>query len=435
MKIQSYFSSLESFVILLFVFSIPIQSRLILHSWTTLFNEWASAFLYGTDILLIVLFSLWISRIGIRELCRLFFKEKLFLLFYLSATVSVLNSEILAISAFRLIKLFEFLLLYVYFRNNFGKMFNIENLSISLVASGVFQSLVGAAQYFLKSSLGLRFLGEGPLSVNIYNVAVFSVDNTEYLRAYGTTPHPNVLAAFLFISIFAFYYIYTKSKSRFKNYSLVFYVVLLLGFFLTFSRVAIFFLLFATIFVFIMNFHRSGGLARSGLKKLLLVTSLFLIIFSIVFWPQVKSRARISSQEEAVTDRIFYNNIAISLAASRPIIGSGIGQFVVDLMSKYKHYPSRVYQPVHNVYLLIWAEVGTLGLVAFFVLIVSVFRKSILSFLSLDRTLGLSITTLGLAFLSMALFDHFLLTIQQGNLVFWPLLAMVSIIGSGAEIA
>src|SRR3989344_4285544 len=53
---------IEQLIFYLLVFAIPVQARVILHEWTQPFNQWTSAYLYGTDILLAAIFLLWLMR-------------------------------------------------------------------------------------------------------------------------------------------------------------------------------------------------------------------------------------------------------------------------------------------------------------------------------------------------------------------------------------
>ena len=60
---------------------------------------------------------------------------------------------------------------------------------------GVFINLlIGTAQIIKQNKIGLSKLGESNLDKNISQIAKFKLFNTEIIRAYGLTPHPNILA-------------------------------------------------------------------------------------------------------------------------------------------------------------------------------------------------------------------------------------------------
>ena len=84
-----------------------------------------------------------------------------------------------------------------------------------------------------------------------------------------------------------------------------------------------------------------------------------------------------------------------------------------------------LHQPVHNIYLLIAAETGLLGLMAFlFFLYLLIKKKPRLTIFCL----------LLVSFLIIGLFDHFFWTLQQGQMVFWLILGIIAAYGSGSLI-
>lgn len=70
-------------------------------------------------------------------------------------------------------------------------------LTWPLAAVVVIQSLVGLAQFVRQSDLGLTMLGELDLDPAISGVSVLMAGSQRWLRAYGLTGHPNLLAALL----------------------------------------------------------------------------------------------------------------------------------------------------------------------------------------------------------------------------------------------
>lgn len=438
---------LESLIFYLFIFAVPVQTRLILHSWTRPFNQWTSAYLYGTDILLGLLLIFWFVRSAkinngrifnfqfsvfneIKDLKTLILNSGfLLLLFFAISALSILNSHMFGLSLYQLLKLAEFIGFYFYLRLGFGKIFSFRMILLVIITSGLFQSVIAIAQYIKQGSLGLRLLGESPLSVNASGVAVFIADSHKYLRAYGTTPHPNILAAWLFVAIFAFYFYYLYFDRGKNSMILVAYATMLFAFFFTFSRTIIGLWSFGTIILvlaiyFNKNFKNIDPQIKSRAGTLVIATLIVVATFSLLFWPQVKSRIHISAQEEAVTQRVFYNKIAGSVAVSHPLIGIGIGQFIPAMMTKFKHLPAIAYQPAHNIYLLIASETGFLGLATFLAFLASIFWRFFrqADFKKLHTFLLLIFSC---SFLVAGLFDHFLWTLQQGSLILWIAMAII----------
>ncbi len=438
---------MESWFFYFLIFAIPFETRLIAAQWTRPFNEWTAGFVYGTDILIFLLFVFWFARTlktkssgeiksSFAETFKLNWSNPHLWLagFFIVSTLSIFNSRIVGLSLYQLLKLAEFIGFYFYLRASFGKIYKFREVLTVIIASGIFQAAVGIAQYFKQGSLGLKLFGESPLSANAAGVAVFIADGAKYLRAYGTTPHPNVLAGWLFIAIFAFYsyyfYFYPKEKSYSGKFLLAGYPILLLGLFFTFSRIIIgLWALGATIRILLLFKESFRGFLMTTKQYAITVIAITLVtgtLFTAFFWTQVKSRALVSAEEEAVTQRVFYNKIASSVTTTHPLLGVGVGQFVPQLMTKLKHWPANIYQPVHNIYLLIASETGLIGLALFLLFLFFIFYNFIRR-ADFKKPYSFSFLILAFSFLLMGLFDHFLWTLQQGSLIFWMTLALISL--------
>ena len=445
---QKILNRVETYLFYLLIFAIPFETRLIVARWTQPFNEWTAGFVYGTDILIFLLFVFWIVRVlktkssgeiksSFAETFRLKWSNPHLWLagFFIVSALSIFNSRIIGLSLYQLLKLAEFIGFYFYLRSAFGKVYKFKEVLITIIASGIFQAVIAIAQYFKQGSLGLKLLGESPLSINATGVAVFIADSEKYLRAYGTTPHPNVLAAWLFLAIYAFYfwyfYYFRSEKFQFKNlWWIAVYAILLFGLFFTFSRVIIGLWALGAAIMVLLLFKRSfRGFLMAAKQHAVTIAVITLVtsgLFAALFWPQVKSRALVSMDEEAVTQRIFYNQIAGSVTIANPILGVGIGQSVPQLMARLKHWPSYIYQPVHNIYLLIASETGFVGLGMFILFLFFIFwgfvRRA-----DFKKPYSFPFLIFALSILLMGLFDHFLWTLQQGSLIFWMTLALISL--------
>jgi len=161
----------------------------------------------------------------------------------------------------------------------------------------------------------------------------------------------------------------------------------------------------------------------------LVVVSCLLVI--IILFPYIKARFfAITMEEQAVDLRFFYNRIALSMIKENPILGVGIGNFV-NFSQNYQTFlraaakvageningqiPDWIFQPEHNVYLLIASEIGILGLIMFLVFLVRILW---------DR-IGSRFLFLVFCFLAIALIDHYFWTLQSGGIMFWLALAFI----------
>lgn len=111
---------------------------------------------------------------------------------------------------------------------------------------------------------------------------------------------------------------------------------------------------------------------------------------------------------------------------SHPAFGVGLQQFFY-FESVYQTRFTAVYlQPVHNIYLYLFAQIGLVGgaLFMFFTgsVLVSLWRKSQGKSQTLTFYRAMLVLILGVLF--TGLFDHFFLTTQQGELLFTVILGM-----------
>src|SRR3989344_4595183 len=344
------------------------------------------------------------------------------LILVIVSAISIKNSSSYILSTYNVLKLTEFIAFYFYIKSYAVYKFGFTNSLSVIIAGGLFQAVIAILQFLKQSSLGLGLLGESVISPNLTGIASFyNMAGEKIIRAYGTTPHPNILAAYLFLAIFAFYYLWL-----YKNISRLYlpvYGLTLLALFFTFARVAIF-LLFVNFLIRIVLVRLKFSKEYWNKKLALLLLSTFIVVsfFSLVYWPEAVSRIKISSGDEAVQLRIFYNKESLK---SLNWFGVGSGNFVNWLMVKDPNLPRNLYQPVHNIYLLIYSETGILGIAAFIMFLFFLVKDFIVS-TKMEKLYHYSFLIMFLSFLFVGLFDHFLWTLQQGRFIFWLVLALLT---------
>ena len=457
---------LEQFLFYFLIFAIPFQTRKILWHQNWNFNEWQSISIYGTDILLLILFGFWIfsrvkpkvgqsvdNRLAKSVIHRLINIKKYdyFLFAFIAISViSIKNSSSYILSAYNVLKLIEFIAFYFYIKSYAVYKFGLVNSMIVLVGGGLFQAIIAILQFFKQSSLGLRYLGESVLSLDLTGIASFyNLYGEKIMRAYGTTPHPNILATYLFLAIFASYFvfIYTFRPKYYlhthiliygygmKHWWVVAYPLLLFGLFFTFSRTIIFlwaagFLIRAVLIGIKSQFREKfwrDPVLKTRLVLIIAVTVLTIAVFSVFYWSEAINRVKISSEEEAVQLRIFYNKESLS---SLNWFGVGSGNFVNWLMVKEPNLPRNLYQPVHNIYLLVYSETGIFGIFVFILFLIFLIKDFIVS-TKMEKLYHYSFLIMFGSFLFVGLFDHFLWTLQQGRLMFWLICACLTLFKDG----
>ena len=421
----------ERFIFYLLLFSIPFEVRLILAKWSIRFNEWMSAFLYGTDLLIGVLFLFWIWNFIIKkQKLSLNRSDFALLAFFIISGFSLFRADNLNLGIYQLIKLAEFIGFYFYVRSAFTRgVINIRGSMGILIISGVFQAIIGMLQYAKQSSLGLKYLGETVLLPSMSGVAVVVSNGEKFLRSYGTMLHPNILASFLFLAIFSFYFLYFyRSGAGISLRWPILYIPLLFGFLFTFSRVIIgLWGLGVIIRTLLVIFKlRFWILLLKTISRVILVISITLIIsgiFAGLFYPQIISRLNVSSSDQAVSLRVWYDKLGAETIKEN-LFGVGLGNFVTHLKKIQPILPYWQYQPVHNIYLLIGAENGILAL-GLFLLFLFLLSKEYFRTNNFKKLYQHSFFLIFSSFLIISFFDHFLWTSQAGNLMFWLVLSLI----------
>jgi len=429
---------LEQFVFYLFIFSIPFQTRLIIKQWTLEFNEWTGAFLYWTDILIGLLFLFWLIRC-IRNGIRFSWKKSDYALvgFFAVSAISLFRAPIIELGAYQLLKLAEFIVLYWYIKSNVNLIFELKKSFLVLIISGLLQAVISIGQYISQANLGLKYLGETVLTPGAPGVASIIANGETFLRSYGTMPHPNVLAAFLFLAILSFYYMYFyKSGFGLNVKSMVLYIPLIFGFLFTFSRVTIFLWVAGGLTHIWLVFNRRFWLLffKTFLRLVLIttITLIILAIFTFLFFPQVLSRFNLSMSDQDISLRLWYSGVGVDTLKQSGFLGVGTGNFVPHLMNIQQEIPLWQYQPIHNIYLLIASETGILGL-GLFLLFLFLLIKEYARATNFDKLYHYSFFLIFASFLFMGIFDHFLWTLQQGRLMFWLVLALIAVTKSSVS--
>jgi O-antigen ligase len=244
------------------------------------------------------------------------------------------------------------------------------------------------------------WLGERTFSASTIAIALTSVNGSLFLRPYATFPHPNVLAGFLAVIL----PVLIMKKPKFYQSIFILGTVSL---FLTFSRSAWISLGLSLAIIAGLNLQKKTNFKPNKTHLLLLIVGVFFILAS------VKNLAQ-ESQADPISLRKDLNLVALRMARSSPLIGVGLGNFLVVMPEFYKEKGHQIYylQPVHNIYLLILAETGAIGLTIFFLFILLTVRVLV------RKKLLFSPIILPLfSILFLGLFDHYFLTLQQGQIL------------------
>jgi hypothetical protein len=212
--------------------------------------------------------------------------------------------------------------------------------------------------------------------------------------------------------------------------------VLLCGFYFTFSRTIIAAWFGATTFVVAALYVRriSGAwrniiIVRRRVREMLAVVAVVSVSFVALFWPQVEARVLLSTSDESVRLRVQYNNDALSTGAEHlgrvNWFGVGIGNFTTWLGRTNPMMPRALVQPTHNVFLLVYSEIGFMGLLVWFAFLVFVVRSAWHAYVT-QPIIRIGVLAMLAALFLVALLDHFFWTLQQGRILWWAMLALAA---------
>jgi len=413
---KTILNKIEKYLLYVFTFSIPFQTRIFIGEWGTPKDEFTSGFLYLTDVFFLFLAFSWLLR-GVKIKMR---KYDLYLLGFLAiAILSVFQYKIITLGIYNAIKISEFIVFYFYLRESLS-IFKKDRIIMIFIYSGVFQALLAVVQFFFQHDTGLKYLGETSLSPDLPGIAKIDTSNEKIMRPYGTFTHPNVLAAYLLFAIIFFYYTHIKKIQAKTWFDIFIFCILTSGLLLTFSRSVILVFFVFTLLLFIKN--RNNVLV----KKLAAISAIIFVIFFIFFSQEMIQRANLASDSQNLDARALYKGVASYMISQNPFFGVGVGNFVnefrkLGIFQKDKDY---LYQPVHDTYLLIASEIGILGFLIF-LWFIFLLLKDIKKY---QMEHSLKMIYFGSIFSLMMLFftDHYFWDLEQGRFLMWFLLAYIS---------
>ncbi len=290
----------------------------------------------------------------------------------------------------------------------------------SLAAMGLSQSLFALWQWIMQYVPASSWFGLAEHDPLVLGQAVVEVAGYRMLRAYGSLPHPNVLAGFLVIGLIALVIYYARYQAplqkRWGTWVNAGFIIscslMFLGLLVTFSRAGLLALLIVLLTGSLWQMRR--GEQRS--QMLMMLTAVFGILFLIVnilaqgVWLSRFAPDGDRLETRSVQERVSGAEQAISLwQGSRVLIGSGAGTYLWILADQY---PGRLvydYQPVHNVFLLAAIEFGLLGVIIWL---------SILYYISQKKP-RFEIIMLVSGLLIFSFFDHWLITSYAGLALWW----------------
>lgn len=269
--------------------------------------------------------------------------------------------------------------------NNLSEYF--KPIFLIIIFIGSIQSMIGLIQIYLQHQIGLSWLRESFIGPNITGVAKIILNGNAYIRAYGLFPHPNILGGFLFFSImFTFLYKklfyqkqFLKIKLKTNNCINILLLIQLIGILISFSKSAIIALILAISYVTVLSEINWKATAINNVKALFYwninkkISLLAIFAISIITTLFLFRLNYYTFFMKSLLERSTYLTAYWQIILKNPFFGVGTGQSILVLEKIYPNWVYWQYQPVHNVFVLIWSEWGIVGLILFIFFLWKVF--------------------------------------------------------------
>ncbi len=318
-----------------------------------------------------------------------------------------------------------------------------EHAALAIIASALVQSGLAITQFVTQTVWGHALLGMASQDPATVGAQVIDTGVTRILRAYGSLPHPNMLAGWITIGMITSLALLqrwqhwhwqhshpsmTSSSTPHQRtwYRLVLFTlpVLSIGLWTTLSRQAWLAIGVVIILIIATAFIRERSFPRHT-TTILLIAVAPLVVFSLLFPDVFSTRFSANTRLEhaSIAERKTYTEQSIQLLRTNGLRGVGIGNYTV---AAYDHdqrngtlLPGHRYQPVHNVPLLVLTELGIFGLLA-----TMLFIFHLMSGTSWRNPAQYCWSLCLIALAVISVFDHYLWTLHFGILLFWLIAAL-----------
>jgi O-antigen ligase len=391
----------------LFLFLLLIPTQLGRHFWP----EWSyllgiridylSPTLYLLDLVWLVLIFNWIKPSVLQtspltgRLSKIF-KFKYFLIAGFMG-INILMAVNPWVAFYKWLRVFQLLITFFYFRKN--KVLVKENLIKIIPCWIILESLLAMAQMAKSGSLNGIFywLGERSFSFNTIGIAQMSVFGRGLIRAYGTFSHPNSLAGFLLVTLLLWWWLRGKIN---RTWWWVVFWFGFLGIMVSGSRT-----------IWILTLGLIFWILLKNIKNKVNIMGLILLVLGVIIFGLrlVNMEYQVSNflggwDSDGIGKRIQLNVAGLKMIKESSLFGVGLGNFLVRLPEFQKNNGIFWLQPVHNILILAWSEIGILGLSLVFLFFSENFSKKKINWIFK--------VILGVVVIS-GMVDHYWLTLPQ----------------------
>ncbi len=401
----------------LFVFLFPLQTKLIIRSGDSNYNEialFANYLLLAVILLLFLIYKIKNKKeegisVGMDKYWIILAAVEFFI--FLSIFVSISTD----LSIFRYI-LFLLSIAMMFVMLNFK--FNFKKIILFFLAGLLLQAILGIGQVFIQETFSCKCLGIAYHDVVEPGTSVIETANERFLRAYGASDHPNIFGALMFFAVFLSIMIIVKNNYQgtlqvLTHLSLfVFFIAL----WVSFSRSALLATGISLLFLLLAFYLENKKLFMKYLSifiMLVLLSGILTILFKPMMMVRMESNSRL--EKISINERQEQITTASMIIKKYPWLGVGLGAYHDKLLVIDSNLASYEAQPVHNTFILMWAEIGLWGLMFFVYLLFYLFKRNMQKLYYFPLFIGL---------LTFMLFDHWLWSLPWSYLFLFFILAL-----------
>ena len=411
----------------LMVVTIPWRQRIVLQARPRppLYADFSDLLLFTHDIFLLTLLLMWGAGLVLRP--RRLATGPFFIWWpLLGLTTLALVSAITAVdpllSTYHAFYLLLLAGLYLYAVNEVRQL---HFLAAAVAVQLGLQSAVALAQGWWQQSLGLSWLGEHTLDLGAGSAFVWAEGALRSWRAYGLADHPNILAASLAFGMLLLAAWIVTSNGGTPAAATALFAASGVALLTTFSRDT--WIIFAAgVLVTIGLFWRTRQ--RRPLERWLILLGVLLLLLLPAVWlrlPYLRLgtgteviAARVEERLYQAAEREALNRAANELFIGHAITGVGIGSLPVAMQQQTTGLGFD-YQPARVTVLVAAAEVGLIGALFYFVLLLSPWLVLALRRQRLASPLLLGLTGVLAAVTLFGLFDAYTWSYPSGRLWQW----------------
>ncbi|MFH1822073.1 MAG: O-antigen ligase family protein, partial [Patescibacteria group bacterium] len=446
-RFMKYLNKIIEYGLYLLVFLLPWQTRWIIKAGEINggYLEYGTISLYGVDIILIILLILFAfnkflfcslsekkdnenqseQSSNFAQECRGKISTTWWLIGFLDLFIFIsiffASDRVLAIYRYGV-----FLLGVGLFWLITSVKYNKVKLIWSLIIGLLIQAMIATWQFIWQADFSSKWLGMAQHQASELGTSVIEIVGLggvveRWLRAYGGLDHPNILGGVLVVGIFFILILIVKNlksdgeTSRQNLILFSIFCILFTALVFSFSRASWLGIAVGILFLLIFTIIKKDLFLQREVLKIILTGSVLFFLFSNLYSGLFGARLIRGSNRLEIKSSIERSegySESWEIIKSNWVTGVGIGNYTLAVSKKTIEKKAWDYQPAHNIFLLVWAEIGILGFLVWLGLLGWLGWEIIKRKRAIYFAIFLSI-------IIMMMFDHWWWSLHFGVLFFW----------------